>query len=323
MVRGEKVDFVPRIPILMHFAADYVRANYGDFCRDWRVKVEANRRLVQDFGFEQLDVMSDPWVEASAFGSEIEYLDDTVPRGSHPLHDAKDLSLLDRPDPLSAPRMLNTVNTVRGYREVAHKQYSITGWVEGPAAEAACLRGVANFLMDTIDDPPFCERLMDLCLDNAVAFASAQVEAGADTIGVGDSVVSQVGPDVYAELILPREKKLFDAIHAAGALVRLHICGDINHLIPLVAQTGVDIIDCDWQVDVVRAREILGGRVTISGNLNPVDGIMKSTPQRIRDQFRALYDAVGNPYFVNAGCEIPRGTPVENLRALCDPIAAR
>jgi len=31
---------------------------------------------------------------------------------------------------------------------------------------------------------------------------------------------------------------------------------------------------------------------------------------------------VGNPYFVNAGCEIPAGTPVENLKALCKPIPA-
>jgi uroporphyrinogen-III decarboxylase len=31
-------------------------------------------------------------------------------------------------------------------------------------------------------------------------------------------------------------------------------------------------------------------------------------------------DPVGNPYMVNAGCEIPSGTPEENLSALCDPI---
>lgn len=322
MIRGEPVDFVPRIPILMHFAADYVGASYGDFCRDWRVKVEANRRLVDDFGFEQLDVMSDPWVEASDFGGRIEYVDDTVPRFVHPLEHAKDLSLLNAPDPLSSPRMSNTVNTVRGYRDIAHKKNSITGWVEGPAAEAACLRGVANFLMDTIDDPPFCEELMDLCVDNAMRFARAQIEAGADTIGVGDSVVSQLGPDVYARLVLPRQQRLFAAIREAGAWVRLHICGDINHQLASLAEAGIDILDCDWQVDLLRARDILGTGVAISGNLDPVNAIMKSTPDRIHDGFRELYRAVGSPYLVNAGCEIPRGTAPENLRALCKPIPA-
>ncbi len=321
MVRGEAVDCVPRIPILMHFAADYIGASYGDFCRDWRVKVEANRRLIEDFGFEQLDVMSDPWVEASDFGGEIEYLDDTVPRCTHPLQDAKDLTLINVPDPLASPRMSNTVNAVRGYRDIAYQKNSITGWVEGPAAEAACLRGVANFLMDTIDAPTFCEELMDLCVDNAVRFARAQIEAGADTIGVGDSVVSQLGPDVYTRLVLPREQRLFAAIREAGGLVRLHICGDINHQLSSISEAGIDILDCDWQVDVVRAREILGAGVAISGNLDPVNVIMKSTPDQIRKDFREIHRKVGNPYFVNAGCEIPRGTPFENLHALCEPIA--
>jgi uroporphyrinogen decarboxylase len=31
------------------------------------------------------------------------------------------------------------------------------------------------------------------------------------------------------------------------------------------------------------------------------------------------YESAGNPYMVNAGCEIPSGTPPENLRALCEP----
>ncbi len=323
MVQGEAVDVVPRIPILMHFAADYIGAKYGDFCRDWRVKVEANRRLVEDFDFEQLDVMSDPWVEASDFGSRIEYLDDTVPRATHPLEQAKDLALLESPDPATSPRMRNTVSTVRGYRDLAYRQRAITGWVEGPAAEAACLRGVSNFLIDTIDDPPFCEDLMDLCVDNAIRFARAQVDAGADTIGVGDAVVSQLGPDVYQRLVLPRQQRLFAAIRAAGALVRLHICGDIKHLLPGIAAAGIDILDCDWPVNLVRAREILGTGVTIAGNLNPVDDVQRSTPERIRRQFREIYQQIGNPFLVGAGCEIPRGTPPDNLRALCDPIPAQ
>ena len=71
MVRGESVDIVPRIPILMHFAADHISAGYGDFCRDWCIKVEANRRLVEEFDFDQLDVMSDPWVEAADFEGQL------------------------------------------------------------------------------------------------------------------------------------------------------------------------------------------------------------------------------------------------------------
>jgi uroporphyrinogen-III decarboxylase len=49
---------------------------------------------------------------------------------------------------------------------------------------------------------------------------------------------------------------------------------------------------------------------------------MRSTPERIRAAIRDVYQQVGPPYFVNAGCEIPRDTPIENVEALCETIPA-
>ena len=41
---GGPTDIVPRTPILMAFAANYIGSNYGAFASDYRVLVEANRR---------------------------------------------------------------------------------------------------------------------------------------------------------------------------------------------------------------------------------------------------------------------------------------
>jgi uroporphyrinogen-III decarboxylase len=73
-------------------------------------------------------------------------------------------------------------------------------------------------------------------------------------------------------------------------------------------------------VDIFRVREIVGSSVVISGNINPVDGVLHGTPDSIREYIKKTYKAVGNPFMVNAGCEIPSGTPVENLKALCEPV---
>ena len=100
----------------------------------------------------------------------------------------------------------------------------------------------------------------------------------------------------------------------------MHICGDINQHLPLIATLGVDIIDCDWMVDMEKARATLGDKVVLTGNLDPVHAVMNSTGDKIRQGFERIYKTVGNPYFVNAGCEIPGETPPENLHALCAPI---
>jgi len=321
VLRGEAVDCLPRLPILMAFAARFIGSNYRAFASDHRVLVEANKRCVEAFGFDQLSAISDPYRETHAFGAEIVYPEDDVPQCvAPPLAETKDLSTLKTPDPRSSARMLDRVVAVDELRGYAGQRYSVLGWVEGPAAEAADLRGVTSFLEDLLVDSAFACALMDQCVAVGIEFAREQVKAGADTIGVGDAVVSQVSPRVYSEMIFAREKALIDGIHAAGGLVRLHICGDITHLLRMVARLGADIVDLDWAVSMSEARRILGPRATLCGNLDPVGAVMHSTPERIAEEVREVYATVGNPYMVGAGCEVPRDTPVENLRALCGEV---
>jgi MtaA/CmuA family methyltransferase len=219
--------------------------------------------------------------------------------------------------------MLDVVNAAKLYKEKYYKQYSILGWVEGPVSGATELRTMVSLMMDLIDDRAFAEDLMDLTLQVAIDFALAQIKAGCDTIGVGDAVASQVSPRLYNKLIQPREKKLIKAIQEAGAYAKLHICGNITHLLPGIADLEVDIIDVDHMVDIETVRDVLGSKVVITGNLDPVEDIMNGTPDKIIDGFKRIYEKVGSPYMVNAGCEIPSNTPPENLKALCEPIEYR
>jgi uroporphyrinogen decarboxylase len=108
-----------------------------------------------------------------------------------------------------------------------------------------------------------------------------------------------------------------------GGFVRLHICGNTTHLLPWFAQLGCDILDLDWQVDLCAARKALGAKQTLVTNLDPVRGVMESTPADIQQALRDLYAAAGNRLMAGAGCEIPPGTPLENLEALCAPIPWR
>ena len=321
VVQGGSSDILPRVPILMAFAADYIGSNYGQFAADHRVLVEANLRCVKDFDFDQVSAISDPYRETHGFGGEIEFVEDGVPRLlAPPLQDAKDLSILKRPNPYESERMLDRVKAVEALAQKVKGEYSILGWVEGPAAEAADLRGAMNFLIDLMDDPEFCRSLMALCAEVGAEFAIAQLKAGADTIGIGDAIASQVSPETYAELIFPYEKELVDRIHAAGGLVKLHICGDITHLLPKIKELGVDILDLDWMVDVGYAREVMGRDTVLVGNLDPVADVQYGNPEDIARKMQQLYEAAGNPFLAGAGCEIPIGTPFANLKALCRPI---
>jgi MtaA/CmuA family methyltransferase len=319
---GRPTDHLARVPILMQFAAEHIGSYYGAFAADHRVLVAANLACAREFGFDQLSTISDPYRETQGFGAKILYPRDMVPYcEKHPLEDDPDLAKLPRPNPLAAERMRDRIDAVTRYKALAGDAYSVMGWVEGPAAQAADLRRLDNFFTDLLDDAAYIGELMDICVEVALEFAGAQVAAGADTIGIGDAAASQISPDLYANLVLPREQRLVRGIQALGARVRLHICGNITRLLPAIATLGVDILDVDHMVDLRSVRAALGPRTVLAGNLDPVTAVLRSTPAAIRAAVRSCYQQAGNPFMVNAGCEIPSATPPANLLALCAPLA--
>jgi MtaA/CmuA family methyltransferase len=321
-LRGDATDHLARIPILMQYAAEHIGSNYGAFASDYRVLVEANLRCAEEFDYDQLSAISDPYRETTGFGGEVVYPPNHVPECTkRPLIDTMDLSVLAAPDPESSERMLDRVQAVESLARQG-PDYSVLGWVEGPAAESATLRSTENFFMDLIEEPGFCAELMDRCVEVGLAFAQAQLERGADTIGIGDAVVSQVSPDVYGELIRPRQLRLMHGIRDLGGKIRLHICGNTTHLLDQFAGLPIDVLDVDHLVDLKAARQAMGPSVVLAGNLDPVAGVMKGNPNSIRQALTEMVAAAGKPYCVNAGCEIPSGTPVENVKALCAPYAS-
>jgi len=315
---GEIDGFVLFHPIFMHFAARYAGTTYNRFAQDHRVLVESNVRCLERFGHDAVSVISDPWREASAFGVGVRYPEDSVPVSTGPVvRNAGDIALLPVPDVHSSPRTRDRIDGVVYYRKLIGDGMPVIGWVEGPLAEACDLAGVNEILLNIALEPDFVRRLMDVCLGTAKVFAKAQIEAGSDVIGVGDAICSQISADMYREYVAPLHRELFAAIHECGALVKLHICGNITHLLPDIAQTGADIVDIDWMVDIARASEILGGKTVVCGNLDPVSVIQNGTAEQVGRLSRGCVGALrGKPFILSGGCEITAATQHANIDAM-------
>ena len=324
LLAGGTPDHLPRVPLLMQFAAEHIGSNYAAFASDHRVLVEANLRCAKYFGIDQVSTISDPYRETSAFGGPVEFPADSTPHCTcYPLAHGRILADLADPDPWLAPRTRDRIDAISLYRQRSGDTYSILGWVEGPAAEAADLRGVSAFLVDLMDDPDFCNGLMERCVNFALRFARLQVEAGADTIGIGDAIASQVSPRVYTRLILPHQQRLVAGLKAMGIKVRMHICGNITHILLGLATLDLDLLDIDHMVDLSRARQVLGTRVALVGGIDPVAGVLNAEPDAIVTATQAAALRAGGRYCVAGGCEIPPRTAPNRLLALCQPVALR
>jgi MtaA/CmuA family methyltransferase len=318
MLSSRAPDHLPLMPITMMFAARHIGARYRDYAADYRVLAEAQLRTAETFQFDYVSAISDPAREASDLGAAIQWFDDQPPAIVEEralLADKGCLARLRLPDPVAAPRMLDRVEAVRLLRERAGDSLIVEGWVEGPCAMSADLRGLNTLMLDFFDDPAFVRDLFAFTVEMELGFARAQIAAGADLIGIGDAAASLIGPRLYAEFVQPAERLLVEEIQTSGAHVRLHICGKTRRLYRGMAATAADIIDLDSMSPLAEARAQMGDGPVLLGNLDPVRVMRDGTPAEVAAGFARCHRDAGPRYIVGAGCEVPAGTPAANLRA--------
>ena len=318
LLDGKPVDRLPVMPITMMFAGDYIGVPYGRYAADYRSLAEGQLRVAEEFGFDYVSCISDPAREAADCGADVAFYDNQPPairEGNALLADKAKLAGLKLPDPLGGGRMHDRVRAAALFREKVGGELLIEGWVEGPCAEGADLRGINTLMMDFIEDPVFVEDLFAFVLDMQLAFARAQIEAGADIIGVGDAAASLVGPMIYEQYVWPYEKRLVDGIKALGGRVRLHICGNTRAILDGMGRLGCDIVDLDWMNPLHEARAVMGPDQVLLGNLDPVAVVRDKTAADVYAALKQCHEEAGTNYILSAGCEVTRDTPHENVRA--------
>jgi uroporphyrinogen decarboxylase len=318
IIKGESYDRPAVTPIFMAWAANFVGHTYRDYYLEGDILVKAQLAVTQAFNIDQISAISDPWRESSAYGMEFEYPPDGVGKPKDVLiKSPDDISLVKPLDVESAERTKQRIDSVVKMAEQVGQTHSLLGWVEGPLAEYGDLRGIESTMMDLIDKPEMFVEAGEIIVQNAIAFAVAQLKAGADMIGIGDAAASLVTPDMYTGLVLPLEKRLIEAIHEAGGAVKLHVCGNISNIVEFMPQSGADIIDVDWMVPLARARELVGPDVTLCGNFNPVGVLFEGSPEEVAEEARDCLSTVPGRFILMPGCEVPPATPEENIRAFC------
>jgi MtaA/CmuA family methyltransferase len=320
LLEGKPVDHLVLMPITMMFASHHIGEKYERYALDYRLLSEAQMRVAEAYGFDHVSVISETR-EATDCGAVVRLYEDqpyAIDETKCLLEDKSTLLKLRAPSPWNGKSMNDRLLGIRLLKESCGNDKIIEGWLEGPCAAAADLRGVQTLMMDFYDDPLFVKALFEFTTELAIEFGKAQVEVGADIIGVGDAAASLIGPELYNEFVWPYEMKLIQALKDSGAKIRLHICGDIREILEPVGKLGCEIVDIDSMVPMDVARAKIGPEASLLGGTDPVRELQNCSPEEVLTAISKCHHQAGSRYIVGAGCEVPPGTPFENLLAMTE-----
>jgi len=320
-IHGEPLDRTPVFPLLMFLAADRSQMPYRRYATEGQVLAEAQLKVRELYAIDAITSCSDAFRVSADLGGEMAYPEDRTPYLLKPLVSRQDdLNHLKKPD-FSQPhsRMQDRVEATRAMVRAAGDDCLVLGWVDMPFAEACSVCGVSEFMLMIIEQPELAHRLLEFLTEIVIDFALAQVEAGAPMIGAGDAAASLISPRSFRQFALPYEQRVCQAVHAAGGLIKLHICGKTTHLLGDMVQSGADLFNVDHLVDLATAKKAYDAAgKCFKGNLDPVgDMLQASADECLQASLNCLRLTQGSRYMLSAGCEVPAAVTDEVFRAFC------
>ena len=154
--------------------------------------------------------------------------------------------------------------------------------------------------------------LMQKLVTVLVEYAAQQVEAGADVIQVFDSWAGALSVADYRAFCLAPTTELIRRIQALGVPV-IYFGVDTASLLPTFRETGADVLGLDWRIPLDVARQTVGPRMAVQGNLDPIT--LFAPEEVIAARVREIIDLNGGRpgHIFNLGHGIVPGTPVENV----------
>jgi MtaA/CmuA family methyltransferase len=324
VVEGREVDRVPVFPLLMSFAAKRHGVTYRQFASNSHVLAEAQLKMRETFAVDAITACSDAFRVSADLGGEIVFPEETPPHLARPLvRTESDLKHLRKPD-ISNPacRMADRVAAIGEMAGAVGNECMVLGWVDMPFAEACSLCGVSEFMMMLYDDPELAHAILEFLTGIVIGFGVAQTGAGAAMVGAGDAAASLISPKQYREFALPYEQQVCDALHRAGGLVKLHICGNTSALLGDMVQCGADLFNVDHMVDFAAAARVYSGaHKAFKGNIDPVADMLFATPQQCAAAARRCMEAArGMQFMLSPGCEVPAAVSDEVFRAFCSSV---
>ena len=347
--RFEMPDRVPVIPAINYrYLLPKIGVRFRDYYRDPEVMLRS-QILGQKWLMEHIETdaysITGAWVggwtdfqnvsEASAMGCVVEFPDDDIPvvREDGWIRDEKDLRRLEQMDVINGGLNGRQIEFRRAMMRIADKypvrfqggpvfypgaNPALTHTSHGPFTNAAWLMGTTELFAAILERPDFVRQLLHIITDKILAwldFCWQEEGLTERTLAWTDDLAAYLSADAWHNVLLPYNLRLRQHFDWAS----LHMCGHTDHLLEIFThQLRINEYQgFGWQVNLDKIGQVMGGKVVLLGNVNPLL-IARGTPEQVRQATHRVIEKLA-PYgglIIQDGNNIAPESPVENINAM-------
>jgi len=320
---GEEVD---HIPYSLHSIYQALCEIYGyttsQMNSDFNIYAEIIERARDDFGLEGVNIGLRLRSMGAAMGSTLFYPEHGIDRiEEHILQDYDDWYKMDTADPYSNKVLTPMLEKAAKVKERFPEMPLSTG-VVGPISTAVAIRPIEKVLRDTRKKPERLKELIALAVDNSLRWVEVFTkEFGPGTVSISDPVTCTdiLSRSQFEEFSFPELKRLVSGLKKiTGLKPSLHICGHTKGIWEDIKELEISSFSVDNCEDLEEVCEVLGDTMTIAGNVPPVDVLRSGSIDDVIESVKeCIQKGATSPkgYILASGCQVPVGTPKENLEA--------
>jgi uroporphyrinogen decarboxylase len=324
-LEGDLPDRVPVFIMSRHFSMRQKQVGFKacleDLSGEKYAAAQADSWKV--YGYDGVMDLEGVNAESEALGCVLDIYEDKSPAVVRPrIQNYEALKDLQISDFEKAPVLQRQFNVVKSLKSRLGDEVPVYGNVQCPFRSAVMLRGLNDLMLDLIGNPRGVHHLLEFTTAMAISYGKKLIECGTDILMPSNPVASGnlISVDHYKEFVYPYDKEMVTAFEGEGIKTVLHICGKVQDRLRLIADTGYDGVSVDSVVDLRRAKEQVGDRICLIGNVDVFRPLRKGSAQKVREKALECIEAAGSEgrFMLSASCEIIADTPEENLRALVD-----
>ncbi|HEY0866253.1 MAG TPA: uroporphyrinogen decarboxylase family protein [Fimbriimonas sp.] len=192
---------------------------------------------------------------------------------------------------------------------------------------ACVLMDINDLIYRCIDEPEWVHRLLAILLEKKLRHIDSMGGTAYDIVetGGGASSSTVISPALHEEFCLPYDRKMHDALHAAGLKATYHTCGGTFGLEELIVANGCDASETfapksiggnqePWEL-----AEKLRGRIAMIGGIDQFNVVTDGPPERIREKTFELFEKVGGDGgYICSLSDHFFDTPVQHLKAFAE-----